>query len=195
MQRRSERTVEAILAAAARVFAQRGYAGSTTNHIATRAGVSVGSLYEYFPNKDALLVALVERHLEEAGALLTTTLASAIPADGTLPPLRLLVHALVDAALKLHADNPRLHRVLFEEAPRPPRIRQRLESLEVHLREGVEALLRVHPEVRVPSHAVAAGMLVRTVEALTHRAVLDGALTPELPQEMTRMLCAYLTAA
>ena len=49
--------------AAAQVFARRGYAGATTNHIAERAGVSIGSLYEYFPSKDALLVALMEAHI------------------------------------------------------------------------------------------------------------------------------------
>ncbi|AKQ64582.1 Transcriptional regulator, TetR family [Myxococcus hansupus] len=186
--------METILTAAARVFAQRGYAGGTTNHIAARAGVSVGSLYEYFPNKDALLVALMERHLEESETLLSTTLSSVFPSDGTLPPLRLLVQALVDSAVRLHADSPRLHRVLFEEAPRPPRIKKRLEALEASLCEGVASLLSIHPEVRAPSPSVAAAMVVRTVESLTHRAVLDDLLTPELPREMTRMLCAYLTA-
>jgi AcrR family transcriptional regulator len=194
VQRRSERTVEAILTAAARVFAHHGYAGGTTNHIAARAGVSVGSLYEYFPNKDALLVALVERHLEEAEALLSTALAASLPADGRPPPLRVLVRSLVEAMLSLHAREPRLHRVLFEEAPRPAPVRRRVAALEAAMREGVEALLAAHPEVRVGSPALAAGLLVRTVEALTHRAVLDGDAGPELATEVTRMLCAYLTS-
>jgi len=55
LQRRSRETVAAILEAAAKVFGERGYWEATTNHIADVAGVSVGSLYEYFPNKDALI--------------------------------------------------------------------------------------------------------------------------------------------
>jgi AcrR family transcriptional regulator len=66
VQTRSKQTVERILDAAAHVFGERGYAG-TTNHVAERAGVSIGSLYQYFPDKDALLVALHDRHLEQIG--------------------------------------------------------------------------------------------------------------------------------
>ncbi len=68
LQSRSKQTVASILSAAAQVFADRGYANTTTNHIAERAGVSIGSLYQYFPSKDALLVALAERHVEQAFA-------------------------------------------------------------------------------------------------------------------------------
>jgi len=64
-QTRSKRTVEWILEGAARVFRAEGFA-ATTNRIAQAAGVSVGSLYEYFPNKQALLVALAERHVVAA---------------------------------------------------------------------------------------------------------------------------------
>ena len=63
-------TVDAILAAAAQVFARHGYAAATTNRIAERAGVSIGSLYEYFSNKDALLVAILEAHIQEGEAIL-----------------------------------------------------------------------------------------------------------------------------
>lgn len=61
-QARARATASFVLDAAAQVFAERGYA-ATTNEIAARAGVSIGSLYQYFADKDALLVALAERHL------------------------------------------------------------------------------------------------------------------------------------
>jgi AcrR family transcriptional regulator len=67
VQDRSKQTVERILAAAAHVFSERGYA-ATTNQVAEAAGLSIGSLYQYFPDKDALLVALHGRHLEEVRA-------------------------------------------------------------------------------------------------------------------------------
>lgn len=68
-QARSQKLVGWILHAAAQVFAERGYAGGTTNHIAEKAGVSIGSLYQYFPNKTAILTALALEHLSEGEAL------------------------------------------------------------------------------------------------------------------------------
>jgi AcrR family transcriptional regulator len=79
-QARSRQTVEVILEAAARVFRREGFR-ATTNRVAAEAGVSIGSLYEYFPNKQALLAALAERHVAvaetEVGSALTET---ALPA-------------------------------------------------------------------------------------------------------------------
>ncbi|HEY7903491.1 MAG TPA: helix-turn-helix domain-containing protein, partial [Casimicrobiaceae bacterium] len=69
--------MEAILDAAARVFGRDGYAGATTNRIADVAGVSIGSVYQYFPNKDALVVALHARHSRRMQAVMTAVL------DGT----------------------------------------------------------------------------------------------------------------
>jgi AcrR family transcriptional regulator len=66
-QSRAVETVEAVLEAAARILEEQGFAGYTTNAVAERAGVSVGSLYQYFPGKDAITVALIER---ETGTLL-----------------------------------------------------------------------------------------------------------------------------
>src|SRR5271154_4150665 len=73
-QPRSEATVDAILLAAAQVFERHGYAAGTTNRIAERAGVSIGTLYQYFPNKDAILVALARDHLAEGTAALQPSL-------------------------------------------------------------------------------------------------------------------------
>src|SRR5512138_188963 len=65
VQQRSRATVESILTAASQVFAEQGYAAGTTNRIAERAGVSIGTLYQYFPNKETLAVRLLERHVEQ----------------------------------------------------------------------------------------------------------------------------------
>lgn len=63
-QERSKMLYESILEAATRVFEDADYNGSTTNKIAEKAGVSIGSLYQYFPNKDALVFALFDRYIE-----------------------------------------------------------------------------------------------------------------------------------
>lgn len=60
-QARSRHTVEAIVEAAARVVEQQGHDGFTTNAIATLGGVSIGTLYQYFPSKGAVLAALIDR--------------------------------------------------------------------------------------------------------------------------------------
>lgn len=69
-QVRAELTRERILDAAARVFAEHGYAAGTTNRIAERARVSIGSLYQYYPNKDAILAELIGDHLDTGEAVM-----------------------------------------------------------------------------------------------------------------------------
>ena len=69
-QGRSEATVEVILEAAAHILIERGYMALTTNAAALRAGVSIGSLYQYFPGKEALLAALLMRHANEIDTVL-----------------------------------------------------------------------------------------------------------------------------
>src|SRR5271154_532489 len=101
-QQRSEATVEAILQAAAQVFERHGYAAGTTNRIAERAGVSIGSLYQYFPNKDAVLVALTERHIE-AGAAVVAPLLARLEAS---TPLDDALRGLTAAMVALHRQRP-----------------------------------------------------------------------------------------
>jgi AcrR family transcriptional regulator len=93
-QERSRRTVEWILTAAARIFRAEGF-DATTNRVARAAGVSIGTLYEYFPNKESLLVALAERHVSEAERGVGEALA-----EETSP--RELVRALYEAILASH---------------------------------------------------------------------------------------------
>lgn len=63
-QGRSQATVEAVLTATAQLLAEGGYAGLTTNHIAERAGVSIGSIYQYFPGKEAIVAQVTERTVD-----------------------------------------------------------------------------------------------------------------------------------
>ena len=112
VQARSQQTVEVILEATARVLAERGYAGTNTNLVAARAGVSVGSIYQYFPNKDALVTALHARHAAQRCAMIEDVLGSAHP-RGLSGHIEAVVHALLAA----HRLEPALHKVLEKELP------------------------------------------------------------------------------
>jgi AcrR family transcriptional regulator len=193
LQARSQRTVEVVLKAAAQVFARRGYAGATTNHIAERAGVSIGTLYEYFPSKDALLVALMEAHIREGEAVLERSAAEIVRQPRSLvETIRHVVKAMVD----MHAHDRELHRVLFEEAPLPRQLRQLLGEIEARIIQRVELLLRSDPAVSVPNPALAAAIVAKTIEALTHKLVLHGERDLDLDayvEEIVRLIGSYLT--
>jgi len=116
-QSRATETVNAVLEAAARILERHGFEGYTTNAIANRAGVSIGSLYQYFPGKDAVTVALIERE----SALL---LADVVEVDSIVNPRDAIDH-LINAAVTHQMT--RLVRLLdFEESRLPiaPRIRK-----------------------------------------------------------------------
>ncbi len=114
-QRRSTATVSAILEAAAHILDQRGLEGYNTNVVAARAGVSIGSLYQYFPGKDALTVTLIRRDHEA----LLAALAGAVERTrgaGLAEGLAALARVAVDHQL----DRPRLARLLDIEEDRLP---------------------------------------------------------------------------
>jgi AcrR family transcriptional regulator len=192
-QQRAQETVSAILEAAAQVFADAGYAEGTTNRIAERAGVSVGSLYQYFPNKNALLVALVDREVEDGIHRMAEWVRRAQSAEEGLRPL---LAAFVGSMVELHRGNPELHRLLFEEASHPPELHECVLRLEETLAHGWVSILRRRPEVTVPDADTAAHFLVQTSEALTHRFVMNGLhelSADRFSDELTRLLHRYLT--
>ncbi len=188
-------TVEAILEAAAHVFAEHGYAAGTTNRIAERAGVSIGSLYQYCPHKNTVLVALVERHIEEGLARVEGLLAEVAQ---TPEDLATLLRRFVAEMVDLHSREPELHRALFEEAPHPPELHECVLALEERLAHTLEALLRSCPEVSAGDLDTAAHLLVQVVEALTHRFALHGIHdleTEDFVDEVVQLLLGYLAGA
>ncbi len=193
LQERSRLTVEAILDAAAHVFEQHGYAAGTTNRIADRAGVSIGSLYQYFPNKDAVLVALTERHIDEGAAAVAPLLAGLGPDVPLDRALRDLVGAMVEA----HRSRPALHRVLVEEAPRPAELRARFDELFEAAAGAIATYLRDSPEVDVDDPDRAARVVVQVVESITHSLVIHptgDADVDAYAAETVTMLRRYLGA-
>lgn len=161
-QARSQATVERILDEAARLFDEVGYQEVTTNHVAEAAAVSVGSLYQYFPNKDALLVGLAERHLEEATprlAALADELRREEPAAHDLCARFIAEIAALNSSSRLHP--------LLWAAPRTPALLDRLASLEDALTAEVTWHLERlgHSRDRAP---VRARIVVAAIDAAVH---------------------------
>jgi AcrR family transcriptional regulator len=184
--------VDAIVEAAARIFAEQGYARSSTNRIAETAGVAIGSLYEYFPNKASILVAVAERHLEQMMRDIDALLARARPDSPTLSGW---LPAFAAAMLEVHERDPQLNHVVFAEAPHPPALHACVLQMEESLAHRIESLLRETTDVAVADPDTAAHLVVQTVEALTHRFAHEG--IHDLPRErflteVVALLSGYL---
>jgi AcrR family transcriptional regulator len=181
-QQRSRDTVDAIVEAAAQVFQREGL-GATTNRIAERAGVSIGTLYQYFPNKQSLLYELAERHMDAVGRRLDAEFAClrARPCSWE-EAVRVLVGALVE----LHSDRPRVHALMHQYAPRVPDGVARLHALQDRLADEVAALLRRYGRGG-PDPARTAALLVQAADAQLHRVVLSGGGDAD---DLTRALLA-----
>jgi AcrR family transcriptional regulator len=111
-QARARHTVDAIIEASARILEEQGHGGFTTNGVAELAGVSIGTLYQYFPDKDALLGALIARE--------TTLLVEEAEAACSMAAGEQALNALIVAAVRHQVRRPRLARLLdFEEARLP----------------------------------------------------------------------------
>ena len=190
-QQRAVETRQRLLAAAARVFATHGYAAGTTNRIAEAAGHSIGSLYQYFPNKDAMLVELAAAHVRDGLDAFERHLARGLP-----PVLEDCVRLLVGAMIDAHRDDPALHRVLFEQAPRPPELLEVLREAEAMIVAAVAEVLAADPAVRVGDLSLAARLVVTTAESVVHRVVTHD--PPDdldaFADEVVVMLVGYLTA-
>jgi AcrR family transcriptional regulator len=189
-QRRSKATVAAILEATARVLKEEGYERASTNRIAKVAGVSIGSLYQYFPSKEALVLALVQQHCEAMLELLTQSAAALSEA-----PLAVAVRSYVRSMLAAHAVDPVLHQVLVTEVLHLGL--DYVHSMEARARDIVRAYLeRRQHEILPRDLDVAAFVLVASVEATTHRAVLERPeylRSPSLEDEICALVLRYLT--
>jgi AcrR family transcriptional regulator len=157
-QARSKATCEAILHAAARILTRGGLSALNTNAVAHVAGVSVGSLYQYYPNKEALLNALSERHHTEIAARLAT-FARELTEKPKLPPLRKMISAVVDLALAHQFDHAQLAAAL-EYAERMLPESAALQELHQDILAAATELLRHYArEIRGDLATVAADIL------------------------------------
>lgn len=188
-QARAADLVEAILQAAVQVLASEGAQRFTTTRVAEKAGVSVGSLYQYFPNKAALLFRLQSDEWRQTGGLLRTILE-----DDQRPPLerlRALVHAFIrsecdEAAVRVALNDAA---PLYRDAPEAHEARASGErTVQTFLREAL-------PEAPEAVRALAGDLIKTTLSAVGK----DFSESPRTPAEietyadaMADMFCAYL---
>jgi AcrR family transcriptional regulator len=192
-QQRSRATVDALVEATARILVREGFDAASTNRIAEQAGVSIGSLYQYFPSKEALVAAVIDRHHRDLMQVVRGALAE-VASD----PIEEAVRKLVAVAIRAHRVDPKLHRVLTEQIPRTGR----LEKVETFSRENY-ALFRGYleghrDEIRAVDLGLAAFVCVTSIEALTlsavlhHPEVLSDTAMAGLIDEATRLVVGYL---
>jgi AcrR family transcriptional regulator len=172
---------------------KEGYDRASTNKIAAVAGVSIGSLYQYFPSKEALVAAVIDRHMHEMLQVVRDALVKVAER-----PIEVAARELVSVMIDAHRVNPKLHRVLVEQTPRTGR----LENIEAMDREAyalVRGYLEAHrDELDVADPDVAAFVCVTAVEALTHVAVvrrpeiLGDEKAGRLVDDVTRLVVRYL---
>ncbi len=185
-QRRSSVTVEAILEAAARILETRGLEGYTTNAVAEKAGVSIGSLYQYFPGKDALTGALIKRETAQL-------IEEAMPVAGENG--KAAIGRWITAAVAHQLRRPALARILdFEEGRHP-------EAHGVYtLRDQAVSILRevlASPDLPAqPDAEIAAGDILAMVRGMIDAAGERGETDRDgLERRVERAVFGYLGAA
>ena len=192
-QARSRATVDTVLQATARVLVKHGFDGLTTNLVAESAGVSIGSLYQYFPNKAALVGALIEKHVEDIASLCLSELARVAQL-----PIAQAIRQMIELMIHAHAVRPDLQRVLSEQVPRVGRM-ARLGEIEALCQRSVaELLVARKAELAIEDPEIAAFVLVSAIEAITHRAALfspELLRDPRLVDETCAMARRYLGVA
>jgi AcrR family transcriptional regulator len=188
-QTRARLTVDAILDAVVRLLKRERHKAITTNRIADVAGVSIGSVYQYFPNKRAIFIALHERHLNEIDRMVQSKLV-----EHAASPLDVLIRAMVDGMIEAHAPDPELYQMLQTEVPHraggAPDFASRLEAvfrlaLSSHQNE---IATRASPDTQV-------FIVANMVDALSHSALLRRPRSLSLPkakEAVTNAILAYL---
>jgi AcrR family transcriptional regulator len=192
-QDRSRATVDALLEATARILVREGFEAASTNRIAAEAGVSIGSLYQYFPTKEALVASVIERHKQDMLTMLRAAVARV--AD---KPVAEAMRDLIAVTIQAHRVDPQLHRVLVEQIPRTGRLAE-VEGFDREAHALIRSYLesRKH-ELRGVDLDLATFVCVSCVETLAHGAVLRhprllaSGKVDTFIDEVTRLVTGYL---
>lgn len=189
-QDRGQRRIERILDAAAAVIGEVGVEAASTNAIAARAATSVGSLYQFFPNRDAIVQALAMRYTATFGQLKESILAPEV----TDQPLDAMMRGIVEPIAAFCDAHP-AYRHVYAATNIPGSATAAADAaLHATLVERVEALIgRRMPWVPAPQRRVTAAVQVETVHAVLFKVQsLPAEERPPLRRELVRMLVAAL---
>jgi AcrR family transcriptional regulator len=182
--------VDSILEASAQVLVEYGFRKFSTNRVARRAGVSIGTLYQYFPNKESLIAAIQQKHLDDLSAIMELAFATARDQE-----LQAAIRTLVEADLEVHRVNPRLHRVLVDEVAKLDAYGEE-RVLDRIVTEGLLELLNRHRKsIRVPDLRLAVFLVMHIVESIVHAALRERPASinsGELTNELVRAVSGYL---
>lgn len=189
-QQRSRATVEAILVATSQILTEHGYDKTTTNLVAKRAGVSIGSLYQYFPNKESLIAALCEQHMRAV----TDGVIGALEQARKLP-LGDALEIIIRGLLSHHAEDNELQKILAEYSPTLIGL-DYCKEIDRCVEAAVAEHLAQRPEDLRPANLeLGAFMLVHGVEGITHAAVMrrpDALESGALARELVDLVQRYL---
>ena len=190
-QSRSRVSVDAIIEASAQVLAEGGYLAFNTNTVARRAGVSIGTLYQYFPNKESLLAAIQQRHLDEIATVMRHVFSLMREQD-----LTTALQTFIEADITAHAANPGLHLVLLEQVAKLG-AKGNEGALYELLYSELSTLFEAHREqITVTNLRFASFIVVRMIEGTVHAALAhhpEAIKSGLLARELIRAVAGYLS--
>jgi AcrR family transcriptional regulator len=191
VQKRSRTRVEDILRAAEFIFNEKGYEASTTNAIADQAGIPIGSLYQYFKNKKAILDTLSEKYTNELKELFVNTFAKQLETH-TLFDISDIV--LEDLA-KFYANHTAFQVVLYG-ASRTSDLDNASDELRQHIIGFIYgALVKMVPKDKHINHRMTASVLVGVSRSLLPAAITsEGKINKPVLEELKKVIKAYLRA-
>jgi AcrR family transcriptional regulator len=190
-QRRARQTVEAVLDAVVRLLKRDGFKAITTNRIAEVAGVSIGSVYQYFPDKRAIFTALHQRHIDQIDRMVQTKLV-----EHAASSIEELVRAMVEAMVEAHAIDPELYELLMTEVPHRADGTRDF-AVRLHGAFLLAISSRAHELKKRRDLDKVVFVVTHMVEALSHGAVLRrpaGMSLKDAKEEVVRAILAYLRA-
>ncbi len=193
-QARSKRMVRALLDATAKVLVEEGWSAASTNRVADVAGVSVGSLYQYFPNKESLVLTLAREHGEAMVAAIEKALENSEEEQSLT--VREAIARYVSASLIAHSGDPKLFVHLTASVLAHGISSNTSQELRGQARPIMRKQLeRFRDQIAVDDLDTATLLVVTSVEAAIHSAILEDPTRLEDPafeQELVSLCCRYL---
>ncbi len=190
-QERSRKRYEEILDTAANLFLEKGFDGTTTNEIAARAGISIGSVYQYFDNKKAIVAGLTERYIATLAKITDQVMAAEVADD---LPIEVGVGRLLDPIIAFHASHPEF-RLLWTGADRSPELRYSVRGMDDEVVRRAERLLRSRaPGISNERARLVVGMMHLGLKALLNLIGRsdDAKFNERATAEVKRMLSVYV---